>query len=154
MPTNRVAKVSNGKRAIHPGGELLPSHITDRIKIEGGEEAIKVWFHVTSDNVWGSVLGQADLPQVEEYCIHASMKYNLDKSLKTDPELDTGKYRYLSKSQQLSLHAKASTLMQRAQIDFSRRVQIHASNDHVENVKQPNSTPKQPEVPWATGQLQ
>ena len=68
-------------RSARPGGAIPRQEVPARIRaakererkagVEGGpgRAAWDEWYRVTSDSTWGTVLGVADVPLVEDYCL-------------------------------------------------------------------------------------
>ena len=166
MPRRGVfqgAQLPKGPGGAKPGGEVDPDRMPKIVR-EGGREVKALWRQVLSEEMWGSVAGQADLHVISQYCVTSVERDKLFATIK-HPRHE-GEYGHLPPTNQLSLLARWESAMHKTQLEFSRRVIIYA----VKGAKGPRAgaapsvgpraksanapPPGASDAPWASGRVQ
>lgn len=138
-----------GPGGANPGGEINPDVMPPAIE-KGGRVVKAAWRRSLRKDVWGSVLGRADLPLLEQYCLTAAERALVYATIK-DPD-SGGEYGHLSRAHQLGLLGKWDSFLLKIRIEFGRRVSLYAGK--------PGKQKPGPKVPenvidtdWGTGRV-
>ena len=119
--TGKLSAGAGRERLANPGGKL-PTNPFGRV-YKAGKVARDEWKRLQRDDVWGKVVGMADLSSIEEYCVACADYESLRAAIHHDTK---GPWDHLPGAQRMVRLNQLLTLMKDTRKTFQQYVRAFA----------------------------